>query len=302
MCFGVLTARREGDYHRRTMQDSSHAASRGARLEQKPVTPASGARDSGNYPHAYSIPFPDPGAAFRLVIFPHAGSGTAYYHFLAKSFAGAGIETLTAAYPGREIRISEPPRGTLPELIDALAPSLAGVLSDGKPFVFYGHSMGALVGFELIRLWQAKGLSGPALLVCSGRQAPSIRGDILNLDALSDDAFMDAIATRYQAIPREVVQHPELVELILPALRSDFRIVDRYGYRPGPPVPCPIALANGVDDPWVAKNTLAPWANETAVLTSQWFPGGHFFVRNSLKAFREYLLASCRQSGLILNG
>lgn len=247
---------------------------------------------------AYSIPFPDPDAAFRLVVFPHAGSGTAFYHFLAKAFAGAGIETVTVAYPGREIRIAEPPPESLPELLATLVPSLARVLSDGRPFIFYGHSLGGLVAFEMIRSWQAGGLPVPALFVCSGRQAPGIRGDILDMDTLSDDAFIEAVITRYQAIPREVVQHPELLELILPALRSDFRMVDRYVYRPGPRLTCPIVLANGVDDPWVEEQTLAPWEHETASLTSRWFDGGHFFIRNSLEAFQDYLLASCRMRGL----
>lgn len=243
-----------------------------------------------------SIPFADPEARCRLVVFPHAGSGTAYYYFLAKALAGSGVEVVTVAYPGREIRISEPPAETMEELLDGLDPALERLFSNETPLVFYGHSLGALVAFEMIRRRQAAGLRLPLLLLCSGRQAPGVRGDIINVEGLSDDAFLREVSVRYQAIAPELLKHPDLLELILPALRCDFGIVYRYVYRAGERLKCPVALANGYEDPWVDEAALAGWADETEVVNSRFFPGGHFFMKDNLPEFRQYLLDLCQRT------
>lgn len=238
----------------------------------------------------YSNPFPDPDAPARLLVFPHAGAGTAYYHFLAKALAENRIETLTVAYPGREARISQPACASLSALLDDISPSLEVAVSDGRPFIFYGHSMGALVAFELVRQWRDRGLPLPSRLVCSGRQAPSIRGNVLDVDTLSDAVFIEEIIKRYQAIPAELLETAELLELVMPALRADFSVVSRYVYRQAPPLPCPIALINGRDDPWVNNESLEPWKKETDSLTSSFHPGGHFFLQNNVAPFCSHMV------------
>lgn len=238
----------------------------------------------------YSTAFPNPDSHMQLIVFPHAGAGTAYYHFLAKELSKSNIEVRTVAYPGRETRISQPACTTLSALINDISPALEQTMPENKCVVFYGHSMGALVAFELARHWRDLGIKQPYQLICSGRQAPSVRGNILDVDPLSNEEFLQEVIERYQAIPKEILQNEELLELILPSLRADFSVVSRYVYRKAPPLDCPIVLFNGKADPWVDNENLAPWQQETHSLTSNFCEGGHFFLQSNVALLHSHLV------------
>lgn len=271
--------------------DKATALERIRALQKNPLL-SSADQNAIKAPHqtAYSIAFPNPSATARLVVFPHAGSGTSYYHFLAKALSELNIETITVAYPGREIRIAQPACDTMSAMLNDISPSLQLLLRDEKPFFFYGHSMGALIAFELTRRWRNTGHRLPHTLICSGRQAPSVRGDILEVETLSDQAFIQAVIARYEAIPPEILENTELYNLIVPALRADFSVVASYTYRTEPPLPCAISLANGTDDPWVHAGNLEPWSLETNSLTSRLYPGGHFFLQSNIATFSSHMV------------
>lgn len=227
---------------------------------------------------AIAVPFARRSATFRLFVFPHAGAGASSYHFLARACKHQGIELNLIQYPGREMRIREQPCGEMGSMVRSLEEDLRPLFSE-KPFMFFGHSMGALVSFELARSLAANGGPVPMHLFLSGRQAPHLPALNLPVDSMSDDAFLDAVGRRYNALPVELLANPEIMALVLPSLRADFKLMGVYKYLPSNKLNSKITLLNGKDDPWVDVDSIAAWQMHTKeVLQSRWFPGGHFYL------------------------
>jgi medium-chain acyl-[acyl-carrier-protein] hydrolase len=173
------------------------------------------------------------------------------------------------------------------DLVPALADGLSPLLD--APFALFGHSMGALVAFELVRELRRRDGPAPVLLAVSGHQAP-LRPDVEGpFSHLPDAAFLDEVRRRYDGIPAEVLEEEELLQLLLPVLRADIQALETYVYDGEPPLDCPISCFGGEDDPHVALADLEAWSDETSGrLRVRTFPGGHFFVES---ARREVLRA-----------
>ncbi|WP_327270317.1 alpha/beta fold hydrolase [Streptomyces sp. NBC_01218] len=216
---------------------------------------------------------PSPGAGARLVCFPHAG-GSAGFWFALSALLRPRVEVLAVQYPGRQERRAEPPAEDIGTLADALAEVLGPWW--GEPPAFLGHSMGAVVAYETARRLTEVTGSGPAALFVSGRRAPSTRRE--ERLHLADDASLLAEIVRQGGTPAALLAEPELVEMILPALRGDYRAIERYRYRPGPLIDSPVTVLTGSDDPKVTPEEAWAWQGHTSgpteVLT---FSGGHFF-------------------------
>jgi medium-chain acyl-[acyl-carrier-protein] hydrolase len=241
---------------------------------------------------AIAVPFSRPAAAMRLFIFPHAGSGASSYHFLAKACKEDAIEVNLIQYPGREMRIREQPCADMEAMIRSLDDDLRSLLAE-RPFAFLGHSMGALVAFELTRRLVNCGGPVPRHLFLSGRQAPQRPALNLPVDSMSDTAFLDAVGRRYNALPAELMSNPEILSLVLPSLRADFKLMACYQYREGVPLGVGLTLVNGVDDPWVERDSVEAWQVQTAQpLQQHWFPGGHFYLPEAVAEVRQVLLGS----------
>ncbi|MEU1088636.1 alpha/beta fold hydrolase [Streptomyces sp. NPDC005892] len=216
---------------------------------------------------------PSPGAAGRLVCFPHAG-GSAGFWFALSALLHPRVEVLAVQYPGRQERRAEPPAEDLGDLADALARVLEPWWD--APPAFLGHSMGAVVAYETARRLSTATGRGPAALFVSGRRAPSThREEKLHL---ADDRELLAEIVRQGGTPAALLEEPELVEMILPALRGDYRAIERYRYHPGPLLEAPVTVLTGSEDPKVTPEEARAWEDHTTgateVLT---FTGGHFF-------------------------
>ncbi|MFJ2645695.1 thioesterase II family protein [Streptomyces sp. NPDC087420] len=217
---------------------------------------------------------PSPGAAARLVCFPHAGGAAGFYYALS-ALLHPRVEVLAVQYPGRQERRSEPPA---PD-IETLAAAVAGVLEPrwGTPHAFFGHSMGAVVAYETARLLEAATGSGPTAFFASGRRAPSTRRE--EELHLADDRALLAEVVRQGGTPSALLEDPELVAMILPTLRGDYRAIERYRHRPGAAIGAPITVLVGADDLKVTEEEAYAWkahtTGSTEVLT---FGGGHFFL------------------------
>ena len=221
-------------------------------------------------------PRPRPAARLRLVCFPHAGGSASAYH----AWGGAlpeEIEVWAVQPPGHETRMREPLPATLDALVEDLARALVPALEG--PFAFFGHSLGALVAFELARALRRKGRPLPGRLLVSGRCAPQLVEQGPAIDTLPDELFLDALSERYGGIPDAVRREPELVALFLPILRADWRLAAGYSYRAESPLPCPIAAFGGRDDVTAPVDAIAAWREQTSAAFSQhMLPGGHFFA------------------------
>jgi len=226
----------------------------------------------------------------RLFVFPHAGSGASSYHFLAKACKEDALEISLIQYPGREMRIREQPCADMGEMVRSLDADLRALLAE-RPFAFLGHSMGSLVAFELSRHLAATGGPIPQHLFLSGRQAPQRPGLDLPVDSMSDEAFLEAVGRRYNALPAELMTNPEILALVLPSLRADFKLMAGYQYRAAAPLGVGLTLVNGVDDPWVDKDSVEAWnVQSERPLSRHWFPGGHFYLPDAVAKVRLVLL------------
>ncbi|MGN9756050.1 thioesterase II family protein [Streptomyces sp. SD31] len=223
-------------------------------------------------------------ARARLVCFPHAGGSASAYHLLSAGLAEDGVQTLAVQYPGRQDRHREACVERVDDLVDAVLRELAPELGDGLPVGLLGHSMGAVLAFEVARRLEEDG-RGPVVLFASGRQAPSLPWPAPGTPSLgdADDALLVSELRLLSGGDARVLEHPGLLRLALPALRADYRMLENYAYVPGPKLGCPIVALAGDRDPRVAVGSVALWEQETrAGFELRVLPGGHFFIDEQL--------------------
>jgi surfactin synthase thioesterase subunit/glycosyltransferase involved in cell wall biosynthesis len=218
-----------------------------------------------------------PGGALRLFCFPHAGGGPA-------AFARWGdyLPASVALAPARP-----PRRKDMAEVVAALAAAIEPHLGD--PFAFFGHSMGAVVAFELARLLRRRNQPLPRLLLVSAARAPQFRRGHVPPPEPSEAEFLDELR-RLEGVPPEVLDSPELVRLLLPGLRADASLYRNYIYSEESPLTCPIRAYGGAEDPNVGREHLNGWACQTtASFGLRLFPGGHFFLETAREEFLRIL-------------
>ncbi|MFF9345286.1 MULTISPECIES: thioesterase II family protein [unclassified Streptomyces] len=242
--------------------------------------------------------------ALPLVFFPHAGGGASSALRLSRKLAPA-VQVLALQYPGRQDRRGEDQIGTIHELADSLAEVLGAALgpSGRRPYAFFGHSMGAVLAFEVARRFAASGRSGPRQLIVSARRAPSVPRS--ERHHLLDDQGLLSVVRSLSGTDHRVFEDPELVALALPTLRADYRAIETYAYRPdagGPDrLASPLTLFTGADDPETRPAaTLAEWARHTTGPTAHHvFPGGHFYLDGQPAAVAAAITTALRLGALL---
>lgn len=223
----------------------------------------------------FLVPQPRPGAVARLFCLPYAGGSAALYRDWGRLLPGT-IELQSVQLAGRGWRLKEAPCRDLEATADEVAAAIEPRAD--LPFALFGHSMGAWLAFLVARALTARGCS-PRLLLVSGLQAPSVGMMTPPLGHLDDDAFVTEVRALYgSAIPGEVLADPQLLALLLPALRADLDAVERYVHRPGRLLECPVVAFGGSEDPVVPVEYLASWAAETTgAFRIEVQPGDHFY-------------------------
>ncbi|GAB3966451.1 thioesterase II family protein [Streptomyces sparsus] len=216
---------------------------------------------------------PAPDAAERLVCFPHAGGSASFYLPVATALS-PGVDVVAVQYPGRQDRRQEPGPSSIAALADEVSRALA--VWDDRPLTFFGHSMGALVAFEVARRMESAG-SGPVRLFASGRRAPS-RTRNETVHTLDDDGVVAELRALAGTDTR-FLQDEELLRMVLPAIRSDYRAVETYRCEPGAALNCPITVLTGDADPKTSLEEAGAWDEHTAAEAELLvFPGGHFYL------------------------
>jgi medium-chain acyl-[acyl-carrier-protein] hydrolase len=220
-------------------------------------------------------PRPRPHAYLRLLCFPHAGGGASAFRAWPDHLP-ADVEVCPVQLPGREQRMLEPAIDRMEPLVDALSEAVRPY--EDLPLAFYGHSNGALVAFELARRLRREGRHLPVHLFASGRRAPDVPSSRPNVAHLPDDEFL-AEMRELGGTPEEVLQHPELLRLLLPLLRADVALNEAYVFTPEAPLECPITAYGGLSDLKASREEVQAWGRHTsAELVTRFFPGDHFFV------------------------
>lgn len=222
---------------------------------------------------------PRPQARLRLFCFPYAGGGAAVYRTWADDLPAA-VDVCPVQIPGRESRMREPALTSVDALTAALIPALAPLFD--LPFAFFGHSMGALLAFELTRALRRQQRPQPIHLFASGHRAPQLPKENDPIYNLPEAEFIQELR-QFNGTPEPVLQNAELMTLLLPVLRADFQVVGTYSYRPEPPLACPISALGGTEDHEVSPEAVAAWREQTTgEFTQRMYPGDHFFI-NSLR-------------------
>lgn len=227
--------------------------------------------------------------AVRLFCFPHAGGGASLFNGWNRLEA-SGIEVCPVQLPGRENRLLEGPFTDMTVLIKTLGDAFQPYLD--IPFALFGHSMGALIAYELARELRARYTKTPLRVFVSAYRAPQLPNRNRHLHALPRAEFIEELRG-LEGTPNELYGHPELVELLLPALRADFAMIETYVHGGAAPLDCPLSAFGAWQDTRVSVDELASWRDMThAEFDLQLFAGGHFYVRNSPAALLEVISAT----------
>jgi mycobactin phenyloxazoline synthetase len=213
-----------------------------------------------------------------IVLFPHAGSAAAAYRRVATAFAAHGPNVFVVQYPQHAGRLSDPAAPT----VAALAADLfaAGPWENVAPVALFGHCMGSLVAFEFARLAAHHGVDISRLWV-SGGAAPSAMADLLPLPTADDEILADL--TQLGGTDPRLLEDPEFVELLVPAIRADYQALNRYTSAPGDAVDVDIAVIGADRDDRVTIDALKQWEAHTGRrFDLHLINGGHFFLFENL--------------------
>ncbi|ABD82983.1 thioesterase II family protein [Saccharophagus degradans] len=231
------------------------------------------------------IPLQRSQATYRLLCFPYAGGSAATYMQWAEQL-DADIELAVIQLPGRGIRLVEAAYSTMEEIVDAITNAM-NLLRD-KPFVFFGHSMGARVAYEVCLALEQKNKPLPVHFFASACAAPNIERELPPTYHLPNKVFLDKIAA-LNGSPQAVLEDEELMELILPALRADFKIIETYCNKNKHTLPLGVSVLVGSSEkfkPAALENWFDLFESNTGIHTVK---GDHFFVDKNKQPVIDFI-------------
>ncbi|UFP93835.1 thioesterase II family protein [Gloeobacter morelensis] len=243
------------------------------------------------------FPRPNPRARLRLFCFPYAG-GAAHVFRNWPSRLPESLEVGALELPGHGGRLAEAPFTELPPLVRAAAAALAPY--QDRPVALFGHSMGALIAFELARMLKREHNLAPVHLFVSARRAPQMAtdADAVQLHRLPAQELIERLR-RLNGTPRAALADAELMELLLPTLRADFAVCETYRYTSETLLPCPITVFGGLQDPEVSLSELEGWREQTKAAFARYLlPGDHFFLHTSQILLLQALQQQLHEAGL----
>lgn len=212
----------------------------------------------------------------KLLCLPYSGASAMVYSRWRRTLP-QWLRVRPLELPGRGARFGEPLQTDMHVLARQLAKELIPAVR--QPYVLFGHSLGALLAFELAHALRELGCPPPLMLFASGTAAPTRREDYEKGYAQAkSDTELIAELRELQGTPEEVLASRELMSLTLPILRADFLMCGRYHYRQPPRLALPIHVLGGTRDR-SSLEQLQAWAAETASdFSLDMFEGGHFFI------------------------
>jgi medium-chain acyl-[acyl-carrier-protein] hydrolase len=259
------------------------------RLKQKTSQPASITLPAHSSLDNWIVRYrPNEQARLRLFCFPYAGGRASVFRPWLDALPPE-VELCSIQLPGREERIGEQVCTRLTPLVQTLAEAIYPYLD--RPFAFYGHSMGALVSFELARQLRRIYDKHPVCLYLAAFRAPHLPNPNIKIYHLPIEVFK--VVLRADGIPEAILQNEELMQVMLPVIRADYEVCDTYEYREEPPLACPFSLFGGLEDVRVRKADLETWPVHTSAASSlSMLPGSHLFLHTT----QDLLLAEISQS------
>lgn len=234
-----------------------------------------------------------PDARLRLFCAPYAGGGASIYRQWPQALPET-VEVCAVQPPGREQYIAKTPFTNLPDLVTWLGTEISPWLD--RPYLLFGHSMGAFICFELARHLRLLGKPQPERLYVSGARAPHIPDPHPSMHQLNDTAFRHELH-QLEGTPDAILQHAELMELLLPLLRADFSICETYTYHDEAPLTCPLSVFGGSNDPRVPYQHLVAWRQHTqSAFQVRVLEGRHFFIHSAAQNLLNTLAQDVQQT------
>ncbi|MVO88421.1 alpha/beta fold hydrolase [Streptomyces sp. p1417] len=220
----------------------------------------------------------DPDAGIRLFLLPHAGSGAIIYRDWGRLLP-SDVAAQAVTLPGRHNRHEEETYEDFEPLLDGLYEAVLDEIDD-RPFAFFGHCLGAQLAYRLTVRLEREGERGPLVLGTSGWSPIGFYQPTEEESRLPDAQMLEWIK-RLGSFPAEVYDNPEMLALVIPALRADLRVSAQY-VDDGAGVSCPLASYGGSTDPLQqAPDAMSHWARRSPrYLGHSEFPGGHFYIDN----------------------
>lgn len=236
---------------------------------------------------------PVPSGRLRLVCLPHAGGAASYFRDWSKRLR-EGVELWAVQYPGRENRLGDPLPADMDSLVDDVTEGIRGLLD--RPVVIFGHSMGALVGYEVAqRLTGAGEHDAVRRLVVSGSAAPHLARPYPgqeNASLLSDEQLVQAVK-RFGVDGLQLLDDADMRSVLLPAIRNDYRLVQSFIAEPRDVMDVEVTALVGREDSFVDAEEARAWSSVTnSQFSFRAFPGGHFY----LTQFRDEVLHAALDS------
>jgi medium-chain acyl-[acyl-carrier-protein] hydrolase len=217
-----------------------------------------------------------PGARLRLFCIHCAGGNATSFNAWAGALP-ASVDMRPVHLPGHGARFAEPPQRRAGPLVRGLVDALSGALD--APFALFGHSMGALLAFEVARELRRREAPSPKRLFVAAAPAPHLPRTAAPVAALPDAELLTAVDARYGSIPSDVMREPELVPIVARALRADMEIVEAYRYVEEPPLSTPLVVFGGLSDASIPQAALDAWRRQTtAHFVLDMVPAGHFLL------------------------
>ncbi len=215
----------------------------------------------------------------NLICLPYAGGALSFFKSW-KEILDTGIKILPIELSGRGTRYDEPCPNSIDEVIDDIFPMVKEEIESGIPYAIFGHSLGTLVAFELVKRIQVEEIPNPLHIFFSGRATPDIKDNSLELAVKPDEYFLEELK-KYPGIPVEIIKYPELLKYFLPVMRVDLQLVGEYTPKRSirNEVPCDISVLFGEKDHNYKLEDVKRWSTVTSAdSTFYYFNGGHFFI------------------------
>jgi medium-chain acyl-[acyl-carrier-protein] hydrolase len=230
-----------------------------------------------------------PPGAPRLFCLPYSGGSAGVYR--GWTAASIGAQVCAVQYPGRASRFAEPLARRMDQLVESIAVELVLPLAD-RPFGLFGHSMGAVIAFELARRLESLGRP-PRLVILSGHGLPH---DIEQLHLLPDRELLVRLR-EMGGTPDSFFESAELVEIALPILRADMELLETHVVAPEPRLGCSVVAFAGTDDPIAPQGEVDAWSRLVAGSFARVdFPGGHFFLHEREADVLAEVARRCRDA------
>lgn len=221
----------------------------------------------------------------KIITFPYAGGNSHSFNFLNHKFLQPDyLEVLE--YPGRGQRGNESLLERVDDIVSGFTPKIEQLIKN-EAYCVYGHSMGALIGYQICRRIESLGLKLPTKLIVTGAKSPKFsRKEIVS--NLPKQTFWEEVS-KFGGIPKQIKEHPELVEYFTPILKADFRCIENYRYnKNSPKLKIPIDVFYGSDE-GITQEEADAWQEETtAKVNVVKLKGNHFFIFDQKDFFAEY--------------